>query len=84
MHELHEWIRQRYEAWERSAIEEGEARGRREAEEVLRGVLIGLLTQRFGSVPESVLTRVHEADIPTLARWASRVLAAASLDDVLA
>lgn len=77
---LHEEIRQRYEAWERSAME----KGRREGEEALRGVLIGLLTQRFGSVPETVLARVREADMATLARWASRVFVAASFDDVLA
>lgn len=64
MHELHAWIRQSYEAWHRNAVE----KGRKEAEDVLRGVLIGLLTQRFGSVPETMLTRVHEADMPTLAR----------------
>ena len=93
MHELHDQIRERYEAWERSAIEKGRKEGREEGrekgrkegrEEALRNALLGLLTQRFGSVPESALARIHEADTDTLARWTSRVLTAASLDDVLA
>jgi hypothetical protein len=75
--QTYEEIRERYEAWHRSAIEEGR-------KEALRDVLIDYLTQRFGSVPESALARIHEADTDTLARWARRVLTAASLDDVLA
>jgi flagellar biosynthesis/type III secretory pathway protein FliH len=89
MHPLLEQIRQNYEAWERRALQKGEALGRKEGreegrEEALRDVLIGQLTQRFGSVPERVLARIHDADADTLAQWTSRVLTAASLDDVLA
>lgn len=85
MHELHEQMRQRYEEWERRAIKKGEARGiRKGRKRALRDVLIGQLTQRFGSVPESALARIREADADSLALWASRVLTAASLDDVLA
>jgi hypothetical protein len=98
MHPLLEQIRQNYEAWERRALQKGEALGRKEGreegrkegrkkgrEEALRDVLIGLLTQRFGGVPpERALARIHAADADTLARWTSRVLTAASLDDVLA
>lgn len=75
--QTYEEMRARYEAWHRSAIEEGR-------KEALRDVLLGLLAQRFGSVSESALARIHDADADTLARWASRVLTAASLDDVLA
>jgi hypothetical protein len=77
----YEEIRERYEAWERSAFEEGWKEGR---EEALREVLVVWLTQRFGSVPESALARIREADTDTLKQWARRVIPAASLDDVLA
>jgi len=78
---LHDQIRERYEAWERSAIEKGRKEGR---EEALRNALLGLLTQRFGNLPASALARIHEADADTLKQWAFRVIPAASLDDVLA
>ena len=59
-------------------------RPERRPEEALRDVLLDHLTQRFGSVPESALARIHDTDADTLARWTTRVLTAASLDDVLA
>ena len=74
-------IGERYEAWERSAIEKGRKEG---LEEALRNALLGLLTQRFGNLPASALARIHEADADTLKQWAFRVIPAASLDDVLA
>jgi hypothetical protein len=80
MHEWQEEVGAIYEKWRQSEI----AEGRREGEAALRDVLIAQLKQRFGSVPESALARVGEADIATLKRWGSRVLTAASLDDVLA
>lgn len=69
-----------YEAWEERTLRKGVKRGRAEA---LRQVLTELLTQRFGSVPDDVSERIRRADTPTLERWVTRVLPAASLDDVL-
>jgi hypothetical protein len=60
--------------------DQGEKAGR----EALRALLIKLLTERFGAVPEAALTRIQAADAEQLARWGERVLSAASLDDVLA
>jgi hypothetical protein len=61
-------------------IAKGEQRGRAEA---LRQLVIELLTERFGALPETALARIDEADGDQLAHWGRRVLSAASLDQVL-
>jgi hypothetical protein len=53
-------------------------------EEAMRRVLVGLLTQRFGSLPQGASERIQQADTATLERWVGRVLPATSIDDVLA
>ena len=65
----------------KKGLEQGLEQGR---EEAMRQVLAGLLAQRFGSLPEDASVRIARADTATLVRWVSRVLPAASLDDVLA
>jgi hypothetical protein len=67
--------------WIAKGEELGEQRGRAEA---LRQLLIELLTERFGALPETALARIDEADGDLLVHWGRRVLSAASLDQVLA
>lgn len=66
--------------WVSKGEQLGEQRGRAEA---LRALLLDQLTERFGALPETALARIHEADGDLLARWARRVLSAASLEQVL-
>ncbi|MBK8978824.1 MAG: Rpn family recombination-promoting nuclease/putative transposase [Planctomycetes bacterium] len=56
---------------------EGRAEGRAE-------ILLEQLTRRFGPPSAELVERVHTADADALRRWATRVLDATSLDDVLA
>jgi hypothetical protein len=58
-------------------IEEGVEKGQCE-------FLLGLLTERFGSLPAAVTERVDQASRQALERWGKRILKAASLDDVFA
>jgi hypothetical protein len=47
-------------------------------------VVRGLLEQRFGPLPESVLDRLDQADADQLVAWGQRVLDARTLDEVFA
>lgn len=58
-------------------FEKGVAKGQRE-------FLLGLLSERFGSLPAAVTKRVARASLQDLERWGNRILEAASLDDVFA
>ncbi|WP_428267809.1 DUF4351 domain-containing protein [Haliangium sp.] len=49
-----------------------------------RAFLVRLLETRFGPLPEAALQRVDRADPDTLQEWGTRVLFAASLDEVFA
>ena len=60
------------------------AQGEKAGHATLRAVLIDLLTERFGPLPEAARRQVQEASPEVLAGWGRRVLSAASLDDVLA
>ncbi len=62
-------------------IEKGIERGRSEA---LAELLLRQLSLRFGDVPDAVRERVRSASAAELEAWAEAVLAAPSLDDVLA
>jgi Domain of unknown function (DUF4351) len=55
---------------------EGKAEGKRE-------LLLLLLRQRFGRLPAAAVARIDRAGAAELDVWSSRVLTAASLDDVL-
>ena len=60
-------------------VGEGLERGR---EQGLRDILLRLLVQRFGSVPESTRERVEQAKLDELDRWLDNVIPAATLADV--
>lgn len=57
-------------------IEQGQAQGR-----VV--VLLRLLGLKFGELPDDVRARIERADIPTLDRWAERILTAPDLDSAI-
>ena len=67
------YIQQGMERGEQLGVRKGEAR-----------VLLTQLQLKFGDVPESVRTAIDEADADTLLRWSTQVLAATTLDEVLA
>ena len=88
-------VRERAVRDERSALRTAREEGRIEGvlegklEGVLEGklegqaaLLVRLLTRRFGHLSEPVHTRLSMADAQDLARWADRLLDAASLEDV--
>jgi hypothetical protein len=58
--------------------EKGRQEGRREGQQML----LGMLTQRFGELPEEVGRRVMAADAEALKRWSLRLLSARSVDEV--
>lgn len=59
--------------------------GRREGHlEALRKTLLKMLGARFGAPPADVIERVQSADEAQLDTWLDRILAASSLDEVLA
>jgi len=64
---------------------EAERRGERKGER--RGqarLLLDLLAERFGALPEPIRTRIEAAAPPQLQSWARRVLSAQILDEVFA
>jgi hypothetical protein len=72
---------ERFEAWgEAKGEARGEARGELKGE---RKVLLRLLAQKFGEVPDAERRRVEEADEAQLISWAEKVLSAETLSDVL-
>jgi hypothetical protein len=56
--------------------QQGQQRERRE-------MLLDLLRQRFGMLPDTAVARVNAADMGELRVWSGRVLTATTLDDVL-
>ena len=78
-----------YEDWERRVREDaertGEQRGELRGEEKgRRALLLSLLGQRFGSLPEDTRARIQAAGTEELERMGRRVLTAQTLADVLA
>jgi hypothetical protein len=71
-------------SWGDRLRQEGRRLGRREGmEQGARRVLIRLLGQRFGELPESVRHRIEEIDsVERLTRLAERVLTARSLEEL--
>ena len=65
------------EAWLEQGRGEGIAEGQSE-------LLLRLLERRFGEVPEATRERVRGGSLSELEAWAEAVLAAASLEEVLA
>jgi hypothetical protein len=63
---------------------EGRDQGRQEGEVLgKRGTLLLLLRQRFGRLPGAAVTRIDKAGAAELDVWASLVLTASSIDEVL-
>ena len=58
--------------------------GCQEARQITRQLVLTQLGSRFGASPAEVEVRVRKAEVPTLERWASRILGAATMDDVFA
>ncbi|MEG3439404.1 DUF4351 domain-containing protein [Pannus brasiliensis CCIBt3594] len=78
--ELERNVKMRYVlSVERLAMEQGLERGRQEEGIAL---LRRFLTKRFGSLPESIETRLTSASIEQLETWADRILDAETLEDV--
>jgi hypothetical protein len=78
--ELERNVKMRYVlSVERLAMEQGIERGRQEGEITL---LRRLLARRFGSLPESIETRLTSASIEQLENWEERILDVDTLEDV--
>ncbi len=58
-------------------MDDGIARG-------MKDMLLLLVEQRFGKLPDAAKARLQAANISTLRGWAPRVLTAATLDDIFA
>jgi Domain of unknown function (DUF4351) len=64
---------------------DGRKKGREEGRnQALRGLLIRLLTRRFGSLSEAAMSRIQAAGPEQLEYWGERLLSASALDDVFA
>jgi predicted transposase/invertase (TIGR01784 family) len=59
-----------------------EEKGRQEGRQEGQQMLLGMLAQRFGELPEAVGRRVMTADAESLKRWSLRLMSARSLDEV--
>jgi hypothetical protein len=78
-------IRAWYEIHQQKLRDEGHKEGRDEGrKEGERRVLLRQLRARFGELPAAAVARIEAADVAELERWADRVLAAKTLDEVLA
>jgi hypothetical protein len=71
----------RTKTWAEAAFDEGVEKGQLIAR---RNLLKGLLSQRFGVVPEEAISRIDGASLPQLASWTARILDGTSVDEVLA
>jgi predicted transposase YdaD len=75
--ETHESLMSLADRLKASGRAEGEINGRAQ-------LLLQLLAQRFGKLPSATRARIGAGTLAQLERWASRLLAAATLDDVFA
>ena len=71
------WIDQ----WKQQGWQEGRQEGRQEG---IAQILNQLLQGRFGVLPQWAQQRLQQADADTLTLWATRVLTASTLEQVLA
>ena len=60
-------------------LERGREQGREQGQ---RDMLLDLLSERFGVLPDSAVARVTAAGLEQLRAWSKRVLKAPTLDDV--
>ena len=73
------------ERWKQEGLQEGMQQGMQQGmQEGEARVLLRLLAQRFGELPEDVRSRVADADADTRLRWSEQVLTADTIEDVLA
>jgi predicted transposase YdaD len=75
-----QWLREGEQRGELRGEQRGEQKGRQSGEADL---LLHLLEHRFGDLPSAAKDRVQAADTAMIKKWASRVLDAASLNEVL-
>ena len=68
---------------ENEFLEEIYQKGQESGAAIVRRILIVLLEQRFGSLPASAHQQILAADLDTLDRFASHLVPAASLEEVL-
>jgi hypothetical protein len=60
---------------EKRGVEQGKVSGRAE-------LLLKLLALKFGEIPPEIESKVSHAELEQLDRWAERVLAATSLEEI--
>lgn len=66
-------------------IERGREQGLKQGLELgRRALLLDLLRERFGELPDAAVARVTAAGMAELQAWSKRVLTAPGLDDVFA
>lgn len=58
--------------------------GREEHLDAAKTLLLNLLEEKFGPLPDEALDRIEEALLPRVQRWILAILAAESVDDVFA
>ena len=67
----------------RQGLEQGRLEGRIEGRlEGERGVLLRQLARKFGSLPDSIATRVQKASDSELSSWIDIILTARTLDEI--
>ena len=66
-------------------IERGREQGLKQGLELgRRALLLDLLRERFGELPDAAVARVTAAGMAELQAWSKRVLTAPGLDDIFA
>jgi flagellar biosynthesis/type III secretory pathway protein FliH len=89
--EVKSMLEQRVQEWFREWREQGLAEGRREGREEGReegrlrgeaGLLLRLLSCKFGELPEGLVQRVNRAGCDDLCLWSQRMLEATTLAEV--
>lgn len=63
-------------------LQKGRQEGRQEGLRSQQTMLLGMLAQRFGELPEEIGRRVMNADAEALTRWSLRFVSARSVDEV--
>jgi predicted transposase YdaD len=76
-----QFIQEGFDKGLEKGIEKGIEKGRTQEGQ---GLLLRLLGQRFGAVPDAIAARVNAASLAELEGWFDRVIGAATLDDVFA
>ncbi|MBF0428358.1 MAG: hypothetical protein HQL94_05500 [Magnetococcales bacterium] len=72
-------VEQHKNEWRQEGFESGEQRGK--LEERIE-MLIDLLQERFGSVPDWVRSRLAEADLNTLKGWSKKIFGAEKIEQI--